>query len=91
MVNRIGNFITGTSVPDEEEVLSAGTKQLGDGRDYYLYEVWPLPCTHLAPAPECALLPPSPPRRATVPIFAFLLHTLAPCSLAGVPQGLAGR
>ncbi|KAL4420172.1 hypothetical protein ABPG77_008308 [Micractinium sp. CCAP 211/92] len=40
VVNRIGNFITGTSVPDEEEVLSAGTKQLGDGRDYYLYEVY---------------------------------------------------
>lgn len=39
VVTRIGNFITGTYL-DEEDVVSASSRQLGDGRDYYLYEVY---------------------------------------------------
>ena len=38
LILRIGNFVTGTNL-EEEDVVSATTKQLGDGRDYYLYEV----------------------------------------------------
>jgi hypothetical protein len=38
VVNRVGNFITGTYL-DEEDVLSAESKQLADGRTYYVYEV----------------------------------------------------
>ena len=38
VVARIGNFITGTYL-DEEDVQSAAIKKLADGRDYYLYEV----------------------------------------------------
>ncbi|KAL4858769.1 PsbP domain-containing protein 6 [Chlorella vulgaris] len=37
VVNRVGNFITGTYL-DEEDVLSAESKQLADGRTYYVYE-----------------------------------------------------
>ncbi|KAI3428703.1 hypothetical protein D9Q98_007527 [Chlorella vulgaris] len=39
VVNRVGNFITGTYL-DEEDVLSAESKQLADGRTYYVYEVY---------------------------------------------------
>ena len=38
LILRIGHFVTGTNL-EEEDVVSATTKQLGDGRDYYLYEV----------------------------------------------------
>lgn len=39
VAGRIGNFITGTSYLDEEDIVSAEAKQLGDGRTYYVYEV----------------------------------------------------
>ncbi|PSC75910.1 psbP domain-containing chloroplastic [Micractinium conductrix] len=39
VVSRVGNFITGTNL-EEEDVVSAEKKQFADGRDYYVYEVY---------------------------------------------------
>ena len=40
VIARVGNFVTGSAEVDEEDVLSAATKQLGDGRPYHLYEIY---------------------------------------------------
>jgi hypothetical protein len=39
LIPRIGNFITGSFVPDEEDVLSAERRRAPDGREYNYYEL----------------------------------------------------
>lgn len=39
LIPRIGNFITGSFVPDEEDIVSAVPKKGADGLTYYVYEV----------------------------------------------------
>ncbi|EFN55290.1 hypothetical protein CHLNCDRAFT_134225 [Chlorella variabilis] len=38
LIPRIGNFITGSFVPDEEDIVSAVPKKGADGLTYYVYE-----------------------------------------------------